>query len=67
MPSSTPDPTASRLTPILVKFDGGKEVTPKLTEPPELRHWQIEEYLRQSGKADNTQRTYRGQLVRFAA
>jgi hypothetical protein len=26
-----------------------------------LRHWQIEEFLRQTGKADNTQRTYRRQ------
>jgi integrase/recombinase XerD len=67
MPTSPPDPAASRPIPILIKFDGGKEAIPKLTEPPELRHWQIEEYLRQSGKADNTQRTYRGQLVRFAA
>ncbi|HEY9747221.1 MAG TPA: tyrosine-type recombinase/integrase [Allocoleopsis sp.] len=27
----------------------------------------MEEFLRQTGKADNTQRVYRGQLVRFAA
>jgi integrase/recombinase XerD len=67
MSTPTPDSTPPRLTPTLIKFDGGKEAIPKLTEPPELRHWQIEEYLRQSGKADNTQRTYRGQLVRFAA
>jgi integrase/recombinase XerD len=32
-----------------------------------MRQWQIEEFLRQTGKSENTQRTYRGQLVRFAA
>lgn len=29
--------------------------------------WQVEEFLRQTGKAENTQRSYRGQLLRFAA
>ena len=40
---------------------------PRRDNPPDLRHCQIEEFLRQTGKADNTQRTYRGQLMRFAA
>jgi integrase/recombinase XerD len=46
---------------------GGKQPEPRPLEPPDLRHWQIEEFLRQTGQADNTQRGYRGQLVRFAA
>ncbi len=46
---------------------GGKEVQPRQPEFPDLRHGQIEEFLRQTGKSENTQRTYRGQLVRFAA
>ncbi|MBC7971424.1 MAG: tyrosine-type recombinase/integrase [Verrucomicrobia bacterium] len=52
---------------VIVPFDGGKEPEPRREEPSDIRHWQIEEFLRQTGKADNTQRTYRGQLVRFAA
>lgn len=52
---------------VIVPLTGGKEPEPRRKEPPDLRHWQIEEFLRQTGKADNTQRTYRGQLVRFAA
>jgi integrase/recombinase XerD len=34
---------------------------------PLLISSQIEEFLRQSGKAENTGRTYRGQLLRFSA
>lgn len=34
---------------------------------PNLRHWQIEEFLRQTGKADNTQRSYKRQLQKFSA
>lgn len=52
---------------VIVPLDSGKEPEPCRKEPPDIRHWQIEEFLRQTGKADNTQRTYRGQLVRFAA
>lgn len=52
---------------VIVPLQGGKPEEPRQAEPPDLRHWQIEEFLRQTGKADNTQRTYRGQLVRFAA
>ena len=48
-------------------LDGGKEKEPRRAEPPDMRHWQIEEFLRQTGKSENTQRAYRGQLVRFAA
>jgi len=32
-----------------------------------LRHWQIEEFLRQTGKADNTQRAYKRQLKNFGS
>lgn len=52
---------------VLVSLDGGQPSLPRPEKTPDLRHWQIEEFLRQTGKADNTQRTYRGQLVRFAA
>jgi len=52
---------------VIVSLEGGKEKQPPRVEPPDLRHWQIEEFLRQTGKADNTQRTYRGQLKRFMA
>ena len=52
---------------VIVPLQGGKVEEPRQAEPPDFRHWQIEEFLRQTGKADNTQRTYRGQLVRFAA
>jgi integrase/recombinase XerD len=52
---------------VIVPIEGGKQKEPRQPEPPDLRHWQIEEFLRQTGKAENTQRTYRGQLVRFAA
>lgn len=52
---------------VIVPISGGKVSAPRQEKPPDLRHWQIEEFLRQTGKADNTQRAYRGQLVRFAA
>lgn len=52
---------------VIVPLDGGKQKEPQREEPPDMRHWQIEEFLRQTGKSDNTQRVYRGQLVRFAA
>lgn len=52
---------------VIVPLEGGKVNGPRRKEPPDVRHWQIEEFLRQTGKADNTQRTYRGQLQRFAA
>lgn len=52
---------------VIVSLDGGKQEELRQLQPPDLRHWQIEEFLRQTGKADNTQRTYRGQLIRFAA
>jgi integrase/recombinase XerD len=51
----------------MLPLDGGSKQAGSATVPPDLRHWQIEEFLRQTGKADNTQRTYRGQLVRFVA
>lgn len=45
---------------VIVPLQGGKVEEPRRAEPPDLRHWQIEEFLRQTGKVDNTQRTYRG-------
>jgi integrase/recombinase XerD len=63
MPPST-DPV---LPIVIVPLTGSKQPEPWQLEPPDLRHWQIEEFLRQTGKAENTQRTYRGQLVRFGA
>lgn len=63
MHSSPADPI---LPIVIVPLEGGKEPEARRAEPPDVRHWQIEEFLRQTGKADNTQRTYRGQLVRFA-
>jgi integrase/recombinase XerD len=64
MTSSPSDPV---LPIVIVPIEGGKQEEPRQPEPPDLRHWQIEEFLRQTGKSDNTQRVYRGQLVRFAA
>ena len=63
----TDSPSDPVLPIVIVPLQGGKVEEPRRAEPPDLRHWQIEEFLRQTGKADNTQRTYRGQLVRFAA
>jgi integrase/recombinase XerD len=64
MTSSPSDPV---LPIVIVPIEGGKEQEPRQPEPPDLRHCQIDEFLRQTGKSDNTQRVYRGQLVRFAA
>jgi integrase/recombinase XerD len=64
MSSSPSDPV---LPIVIVSLQGGKGEESRRAKPPDLRHWQIEEFLRQTGKAENTQRTYRGQLVRFAA
>ena len=44
---------------------GLRPVSPKMLS--DLRHWQIEEFLRQTGKADNTQRVYKRQLKNFSA
>ncbi|HEY9657095.1 MAG TPA: hypothetical protein V6C65_01430 [Allocoleopsis sp.] len=52
---------------VIMPIEGGKQEEPRQPEPPDLRHWQIEEFLQQTGKSDNTQRVYRGQLDRFAA
>jgi integrase/recombinase XerD len=43
---------------IIVPLNGGIQGQSRPEEPPDLRHWQIEEFLRYMGKADNTQRTY---------
>jgi integrase/recombinase XerD len=64
MTSSPSDPV---LPIVIMPIEGGKQEEPRPPEPPDLRHWQIEEFLRQTGKSDNTQRVYRGQLVRFVA
>ncbi|HEY9659859.1 MAG TPA: site-specific integrase [Allocoleopsis sp.] len=64
MPDS---PTNPVLPIVIVPIEGGKKEEPRRSEPPDMRHWQIEEFLRQTGKSDNTQRVYRGQLVRFTA
>ncbi len=51
---------------VIVPLTGGEAEPPRSKETPDLRHWQIEEFLRQTGKSENTQRVYRGQLIRFA-
>ena len=43
---------------MIVSLEGGKEEQTLRVNPSDLRHWQIEEFLRQTGKADNTQRTH---------
>lgn len=63
----TNSPTDPVLPIAIVSIEGSKKQEPRRPEPPDLRHWQIEEFLRQTGKAENTQRVYRGQLVRFVA
>lgn len=45
--------------------NGLRPESPKVLS--DLRHWQIEEFLRQTGKADNTQRAYKRQLKNFSA
>ncbi len=60
-------PSDSVLPIVIVPIEGGKPEESRQPEPPDFRHWQIEEFLRQTGKSDNTQRVYRGQLVRFVA
>ncbi len=53
----------------IVPLDGGKQQRSPSTKdaPADMRHWQIEEFLRQTGKADNTQRAYKRQLKNFSA
>ncbi|KJH70091.1 tyrosine-type recombinase/integrase [Aliterella atlantica] len=54
----------------IVALDGGQQQPSdserSLPKLPDLRHWQIEEFLRQTGKADNTQRSYKRQLQKFS-
>lgn len=64
MTSSSIDPV---LPIIIVPLDGSRESAQPHEEPLDLQYGQIEEFLRQTGKSANTQRVYRGQLVRFAA
>lgn len=55
----------------IVALDGGQKQQSDRSQSPEklldLRHWQIEEFLRQTGKADNTQRSYKRQLKKFSS
>ena len=55
----------------IVSFDSGRGRegdSPQLPKTlSDLRHWQIEEFLRQTGKADNTQRAYKRQLKNFSS
>lgn len=52
---------------IVVPINGRRKLAGEREEIAENRQWQVEEFLRQTGKAENTQRVYRGQLRRFAA
>lgn len=52
---------------VILPIEPGNGRADRPAPPPDMRHWQIEEFLRQTGKSDNTQRMYRGQLQRFAA
>jgi hypothetical protein len=48
------DPMLSVLPIVIVPFDGGKPPKPQPSHSPDMRHWQIEEFLRQTEKAENT-------------
>ena len=65
----TPDRPILPIT--IVSFDSGREKQSDKPQLPktlsDLRHWQIEEFLRQTGKADNTQRSYKRQLRNFSS
>ncbi|WP_199317093.1 tyrosine-type recombinase/integrase [Chroococcidiopsis sp [FACHB-1243]] len=54
---------------VIVPLDGGRQQEQLRQKQKDtladLRHWQIEEFLRQMGKAENTQRSYRQQLKKF--
>ena len=64
-----PDRPILPITIVSLDSGRGKEsdrpVSPKTLS--DLRHWQIEEFLRQTGKADNTQRAYKRQLKNFSS
>jgi len=54
---------------LIVPLDDGRFQQRSRQEqdtPSDLRHWQIEEFLRQKGLAQNTQRSYRRQLKKFS-
>ncbi|KAM3095831.1 hypothetical protein ACKFKF_23865 [Phormidesmis sp. 146-12] len=55
MTKSSPEPV---LPIVIVPLEGGKQEGSRRAEPPDLGHWQIEEFLRQTGKSENTQRVY---------
>ncbi len=62
-----PFPSDAPVLPIVIfALDDSPALQPSREEPPALRHWHVEACLHQTGKADHTHRTYRGQLVRFA-
>lgn len=52
---------------IVVPIDGRPQLAGWGEQGNQIHDWQIEEFLRQIRKAENTQRVYRGQLQRFAA
>ena len=43
---------------VIFALDDSPTLQPSREEPPALRHWHVEKFLRQTGKADYTQRTY---------
>lgn len=61
-------PSSELILPIIIiPLDGGRQQEQEQKDTiSDLRHWQIEEFLRQTGKAENTQRSYRRQLKKFA-
>lgn len=61
------DPTLPIAPLPVTAINGGRTTKSRSNDSPDIRHWQIEEFLRQTGKADNTQRTYRGKLQRCIA
>ena len=64
----TPDRPILPITIVPLNGGQGKQSDRTSSEKlPDLRHWQIEEFLRQTGKADNTQRAYKRQLKAFSA
>jgi len=52
---------------IVVPINGRAKLAGWGERENQISDWQIEEFLRQMGTAENTQRVYRGQLQRFAA
>jgi len=50
-----PAPSDAPVLPIVIfALDDSPALQPRREEPPALRHWHIEEFLYQTGKADHT-------------